>query len=104
MRNIKAFPVTNVLPAAPQICLCAREQGRPRSSAAAALGSGPGPGSCGIARLRDGMWALAAWGVGSTSLEFWEALPAPPRALVRRLVLTARINTSGCVIRAGDGP
>lgn len=65
---------------------------------AAALGA---PGPARGMRHRRFRTGCAVWGVGNAGLDFWEALSAP---LVRRLVLAAPINPSGCAIRAGRGP
>lgn len=89
MRNIKAFPVTNVLPAAPQICLRASQGARGRrqeqrshrcaGSSPPARGAAGGRGHRPTLVLRCGRSpARCAGSVKRLSLVFWEALPAPP--------------------------
>lgn len=65
-------------------------------------------GAGGAGGAGAGIWVprprFAPWSLAKCDPGFWEAAPAPPRALLSVLVLTARINLSGCVIRIGGGP
>lgn len=71
-------------------------------------GAGGTGGAGGAGGAGAGIWVprphFAPWGLAKCDPGFWEAAPAPPRALLSVLVLTARINPSGCVIRIGGGP
>lgn len=76
--------------------------------AAHSHGAGGAGGTGGAGGAGAGIWVprphFAPWGLAKCDPGFWEAAPAPPRALLSVLVLTARINPSGCVIRIGGGP
>lgn len=113
MRNIKAFPITNVLPAASQICLRASKGARGRREGERCCCCCRQPAAVVLGVLSTdhagaGIWVLrphfAPWGSAKCDPRVWEAAPAPPRVLLSVLVLTARINPSGCVIRIGGGP